>query len=95
MAQLAARQPFQQREETPMHGVNQIALAAFYDARGPAAWASGVRSKVKLIGERRILRNSTSGTLKRGRVVELLKESPVHALQGLPALGACIHWESL
>lgn len=78
-----------------MHGVNQIALTAFHDAQGPAARTSGVRSKVKLIGERRILRNSTGGTLKRGRVVELLKESPVHALQGLPALGACTHSESL
>lgn len=78
-----------------MHGVNQIAFAASYDAQGPAARASGLRSKVKLIGERRILCNSTGGALKGGRVVELLKESPVHALQGLPALGACIHWESL
>jgi hypothetical protein len=78
-----------------MHRVDGVPPAALHDVRRATSRAPCIAAEMKLIRPWRVLLYSAGRALKHGRVLELLKESPVHAAQGFPALGATIHWELL
>jgi hypothetical protein len=84
-------QPFQHDEDTPVHGVDQIALLEFLNAHSTAERASGVRAEMEPISAGRVFFTSAFPALIRGRVAKLLKQRSMYALKRFPAIGASFH----
>ena len=87
----AAEEPFRQRKQTPVHGIDPVALLQEGHAQATANRAMHVFGKVKTEGAGRVLLAAASPALESSGVPELLEETSMDPEQGFPAVGAFFH----